>query len=164
MYSGFGKFQKLSASFLNIFSKKMPSGLEGILLQGVSFSSRFLQFFLVLELFAQLVSVLLVFGIFDVLRHSFQIPDETDGLEATEDVIGYVNLPPEEALACSRFVIVVVIMPAFAQGNESKPEAVSRFIVRFITLGSDFVHDGVDRECSVVQYHGAEEEAHEQGR
>jgi hypothetical protein len=38
MYSGFGKFQKAGASFLNIFSKKMPSGREGILLQVVSVS------------------------------------------------------------------------------------------------------------------------------
>src|SRR5687767_12704164 len=58
----------------------------------------------------------------------------------------------------------MVVMPAFTQRKQSKPQIVLRFFTSFISRLTEFMHDRVDGKCSMVQDHGAQKESNEQCR
>src|SRR5690606_40520910 len=99
-----------------------------------------------------------------MLRHFLKIPYQTYRRKPLQKVVRNVNLPPEKALARRYLVIMMVIMPPFAQRQQGQPQAVAAFIVRLIPLGAELVHDRVDRKRGVVQDHRAQEKPDEQRR
>ena len=61
-----------------------------------------------------------LFGVEQVGRNLAEVPDQTQPREGFQNVIGDVDFPPEEALAGCRHVVVVVVVPAFAQHADAE--------------------------------------------
>src|ERR1700677_962249 len=64
------------------------------------------------------------FGLEHALRRGLQVPDEAEFFQAAQDVIGDVDLVPEKALAAGKRIVVVVVVPTLAHGEEREPEAI----------------------------------------
>src|SRR5690606_520120 len=106
--------------------------------------------------------MLLILRIFDVVWHPLQIPDQPQRLEGPEHVICNVNLPPEKALATGGFLVLMVVVPGFAQANQRQPQTVTRLVIALIPLLPKLVHDRVNRTRAVVQDYRAQEKPDEE--
>lgn len=49
-----------------------------------------------------------------VVRNLFNVPDDSQGSEHADDVVGDVDLPPKEALAGRALIVVMIVVPSFA--------------------------------------------------
>ncbi len=58
--------------------------------------------------------------------------------------------------------MVVVIVPAFSQGNDRQPDAVLAFLTGLITAGAEHVAEGINRESGVIKDDGADDVANDQ--
>src|ERR1700690_1872273 len=90
-----------------------------------------------------------------------QVPDDVEEGEEFEDVVGDVDFPPVEALAGADGVAVVVVVPAFAHGDEGEGEAVAAVVGGVEAAGADDVGEGVDAEGGVIDEDGAQEKSPE---
>ena len=54
----------------------------------------------------------------NVRRNFAQIPNNAEPRQDFQRVISDVNLPPEKALPCRRHVVMVIVVPAFAERHE----------------------------------------------
>ena len=61
-----------------------------------------------------------------------EIPDEATPRENFERVVSDVDFPPEEALAGRSHEVVMVVVPAFAEGQQGEEPVVLAGIVGFI--------------------------------
>jgi hypothetical protein len=61
-----------------------------------------------------------------------------------------VDLPPVKALALRARVAMMVVVPTFAEGHESKDEAVLRIIASLKTLRAYQVGEGINEESAVI--------------
>ena len=91
-----------------------------------------------------------------------EVADDADPGEEFQDVEGDVNLPPEEALACGGHVVVVVIVPAFAEGDQGKDETILAGVGGEVAARAEEVRERIDGEGAVPEHHGAEAEAPEE--
>ena len=66
-----------------------------------------------------------------------------------EGVISDIDFPPIEALANCSHVAMVIIVPAFAKGEESEEETVSAIVVGGETTGTKNMGEGIDEESAV---------------
>ena len=98
----------------------------------------------------------------NMCRRIAQIGNQADAPEPEQHVPGDVDFPPEKPLAAGGFIIMVVVMPSFAQRQQSEPEAVLRFLSRLIPLLAKLMHDRVDRERDVVHQGDADQCAPEE--
>src|SRR5262245_58743437 len=62
------------------------------------------------------------------LRHRPEIPHEAQERHELQDVIRDVDLPPEEALARRVRIVVVVVVPAFAEREQRDDQAVAAIV------------------------------------
>jgi hypothetical protein len=60
--------------------------------------------------------------------------------------------------------VVVVVVPALAEGEDRQPPVVARVVAGDVALIADDVGQGVDEESAVVEHRGAPEEADDQSR
>ena len=91
--------------------------------------------------------------------HRLQVPDQAEFGHEFEAVVGEVDLPPVEALAGAAHVAVVVVVPAFAEGDEGKPEIVATLVGGFEALFAPDVGEAVDEKSAVEEEDGADEKA-----
>ena len=89
----------------------------------------------------------------------FEVPDEAELGHEFEAVVGEIDFPPVEALAGAAHVAVVVVVPAFAQGDEGEPEVVAALVGGFEALIAPDVGEAVDEEGAVQEEDGADKEA-----
>ena len=64
--------------------------------------------------------------------HRFEIPDDADPGQEFQDVICNVDLPPVKSLSGAAHVLVVVIVPSFAQGNQREEKVIAAFVAGFV--------------------------------
>ena len=65
-------------------------------------------------------------------RHGLEAPDEAGPGEALQQVVGDVDLPPEEPVAGRALVAVVVVVPALAERDDREDEAVARVVLGLV--------------------------------
>ncbi len=70
----------------------------------------------------------------DAGRGYAQVPDETEYFEYSQDVVGDIDLPPEESLPCRCHVVMMIVMPAFSQGEKGEKEVVATVVAGFVAL------------------------------
>lgn len=92
----------------------------------------------------------------------FDFVDDAHEFEELDDVVGRVNFPPEEPLACAVRVVVVVVVPAFTQSQDGEDEGVAAGFAGFITTATEKVAEGIDGEGGVIEDDGAEAESPEE--
>src|SRR5436190_1584126 len=68
----------------------------------------------------------------DSLRDRLQVPHDAEPRHHDQSVVTEVDLPPEETLASGRGVVVVVVVPAFAEREQGDPEIVAAIVLRRI--------------------------------
>src|ERR1044071_3944250 len=54
----------------------------------------------------------------NLMRDGLQVPYQTHPRQDLENVVGHVDFPPVEALACGAGEAVMVVVPAFTHGDE----------------------------------------------
>ena len=66
-----------------------------------------------------------------------EVPDEAEPGEGFERVISDVDFPPEEALTGAGHVMVMIVVPAFAEGHESKEPVVAAGVRGLVTARTE---------------------------
>jgi hypothetical protein len=61
-------------------------------------------------------------------RRNSQVPDDPKERERLEYVVRYINFPPVESLSLRPWIVMVVVVPAFAKGNESEEPVIATVI------------------------------------
>ena len=88
-----------------------------------------------------------------------QIPDDAYPIQHYEGVESDIDLPPVKALPGRGLVVVMVVMPAFAQGHEREEPVISAVVGRLITPATKHVCQGIDAEGNVTAEHCADAES-----
>src|SRR5688572_20914726 len=78
-----------------------------------------------------------------------KMPDEAEGGEHAQHVVREVDLPPAEALPGRRLVVVMVVVPALAHGEEGDEEVVAAIVGGRVAARADEVRQRVDGEGAV---------------
>src|SRR5580700_3879651 len=91
--------------------------------------------------------------------HGLEIPDQTGPRERLEQIVGNVYLPPVKALARGAHKAVMVVVPAFAEGDEREDQAVAAVVPGLVTSFAEQVRKGIDAGRGVKQRRGADKEA-----
>src|SRR6266576_3486867 len=93
------------------------------------------------------------------MRGNFaQIPNDTEPGHDLQRVVGDINLPPEEALARRSHKVMMVIVPALAEGEESQEPIVAAGVRGFVAARTKEVRERIDGEGVMPQKHGAQAE------
>ena len=100
-------------------------------------------------------------GIVAVKPSDLNLFGKTDLLEEPDAVVVDVELVPGEAVTSADGVGVVVVMPAFAAGQQGDPPVVAGVILGFEAAITPEVGGGVDEPGSVQAEGGAEERSPE---
>src|SRR5271169_5528552 len=98
----------------------------------------------------------------DAVGDSAEFADEAEPGEEFQSVEGDVDFPPVEALACAGHKVAMIVVPAFAEGDESEEPVVFAGVRGGETALAEDVRQRVDGEGAVPQESGAEEEAPEE--
>ena len=93
-----------------------------------------------------------------------QVPNDPEPRHQFQRVVGNVNLPPVEALARGSHVVVMVVVPAFAEREDGKQPVVAARVGRFIAARTEQVCERIDGEGVMPEERGAEAEAPEDER
>src|SRR5262249_10317121 len=64
---------------------------------------------------------------------SADVPNQPDQPQQADDVIADVDLPPEEALVGRRLIVVVVVVPALAKGDQGDEPVVAAVVAGIVT-------------------------------
>lgn len=99
-----------------------------------------------------------------MVRDLFDVPHQTERAEEADGVVGDVDFPPEEALAGSALIVVVIVVPPLAQGENREREAIFRLVAGYVARLADPVHKRIDREGRMVEKDGAEKKTDKEGR
>ena len=102
------------------------------------------------------------FRLKDPLGRCLKIPDYPCFLESKKNVIGEIDLPPEEALAGRKGIVMVIVVPALAHRDEREPETVLALLAGLITASAEHVAERINGEGGVIKEHRADEEADDQ--
>src|SRR6202000_2066945 len=93
-----------------------------------------------------------------------EIPDQAEQGEELQRVVGDVDFPPEKALASGGHVVVMIVVPAFAERQEREKPVVLAGVGGLVADSAEKVRERVDRESVVPEEHGAEDESPEEER
>src|ERR1043165_996972 len=99
----------------------------------------------------------------DVVGHAVQVPDQADRGEGAEAVVGDIDFPPVEALARRGLVVMVVVVPALAEGEEGEREVVARVVVVLVAARAPEMGQRVDGERAVPAQHLGDAETPDEG-
>ena len=97
-----------------------------------------------------------------LFRHRAEIPYQPKERQRTQHVVTDIKLPPVETLVGGALVVVVIVVPAFAQRDEGHQGAVLALVCGLVTHSANDVAERVDAECSVIGDHGADKETPDQ--
>lgn len=95
--------------------------------------------------------------VFHLLRDGAEVPDEAEPRKSLEAHVGGVELPPAEALAGGVGVAVMIIMPAFSEGDDGEERGVAAVVFRVVAPFSPDVSEGVDEKGAVKKDRGGDE-------
>jgi len=70
--------------------------------------------------------------------------------QQSQDIVRDVQLPPEEALIDGRGIIMMIVMPALAHGQQSQQQTIAAGVGSFITPLSKHVAQRVNNEGAVI--------------
>src|SRR5947207_5568029 len=93
-----------------------------------------------------------------------KVPNEATPGKGFERVVSDVDFPPEEALTGAGHVMVMIVVPAFAEGHESKEPVVAAGVRRLITARTEKMRERIDGEGVMPEGGGGEAEAPEDER
>src|SRR5216684_1484494 len=88
-----------------------------------------------------------------------EIPDDAEPGHELEGVIRDVDLPPEEALTGGSHEVMMIVVPAFTEGEQGEKPVVAAGVGGFVAARAEEVGEGVDGEGVVPEQHGAQAEA-----
>lgn len=88
-----------------------------------------------------------------------QARHQSDRFHRTQNVISDVYFPPENALASRALEAVVVVVPAFAQGDQCKSQIVSARVACVKPLAAEDMPDRVDAAGPVKENNRTDEES-----
>ena len=71
-----------------------------------------------------------------MIGHFAEIPDDAEPGEEFQRVVGDIDFPPEKALAGGGHEMMVVVVPAFAQGDQGQEEIVAAGIRDYYSIRS----------------------------
>src|SRR5262249_4724804 len=91
-------------------------------------------------------------------RRSLQIPYQTEQRQHLEDVKCWVDLPPPKSLTDAALVRMMIIVPAFAHGDDGQQPIDARVVSGYVPSAAADVREGVEAERRVIEEHGAQEE------
>jgi predicted dithiol-disulfide oxidoreductase (DUF899 family) len=91
----------------------------------------------------------------NAFRNAAEFADETEPGKKLQRVVGNVDLPPVEALARAGHVVVMVVVPAFAESDQSEKPIILAGVRGGETAIAKNVREGVDRESAVPEKNGA---------
>jgi len=92
-------------------------------------------------------------------RDFAEIPDDAEPGHDLEGVISDVDFPPEEALAGGGHEVMMIVVPAFTEGEQGEEPIVAAGVGGFIAARAEKVGERVDGEGVVPEQHGAQAEA-----
>jgi hypothetical protein len=84
--------------------------------------------------------------------------------ERLQDIEGRIDFPPFEPLPHAALVGMMVVVPAFAHGEQRQQPIIARIVAGQIPLPSHHMRERVDAESAVIDEDGAPEESDEQAR
>src|SRR5271169_5810807 len=96
-------------------------------------------------------------GVLGVVLGDLDAFGEADFGEEPDAVVVDVELVPGETVARADGMGVVVVVPAFASGEESDPPVVAGVVLGFEAALAPEVRGGVDEPCGVKAYGDAKE-------
>src|SRR5262249_62404125 len=92
-------------------------------------------------------------------RRRLQIPYQTEQRQHLEDVKCWVDLPPPKSLTDAALVRMMIIVPAFAHGDDGQQPIVARVVSGYVASAAADVGQRVDAESRVIDEHRAPEES-----
>jgi len=95
----------------------------------------------------------------DVIGDFAKFADEAEPGKDFEGVEGDVDFPPVESLTRTGHVVVMVVVPAFAEGDEGEQPVVFAGVCGGETAIAEDVRERIDGEGAVPEQGGAEEKA-----
>ena len=87
-------------------------------------------------------------------RHFLQIPDDAQRRQQPQAVVRYIDFPPKKALPRRAGKVVMVVVPAFAEGEKREPQVVARIVARGVAAPPIKMRKRVDGKGGVIQHHG----------
>src|SRR5256885_16720607 len=93
-----------------------------------------------------------------------KVPNEAEPGEGFQRVISDVDFPPEKALAGAGHVMVMIVVPGFAEGHKSEEPVVAAGVRGLITARTEKMRKRIDGESVMPEERGAEAEAPEDER
>ncbi len=91
-----------------------------------------------------------------------QVPDDPQAFENPEAVVGNVDLPPIETHSSNSWILMVVVMPTFSEGDEGKNEAVPAIVIGIKTSAPEHMRKRIDYAGRVEQNYCADKESPDQ--
>ena len=70
-----------------------------------------------------------------------------------------VDLPPVESLSLRCSVVVMIVVPSFAEGDQRDEQVVTAVVLGVKAALPKNVRQGIYRESAVIQHHRADEES-----
>src|SRR5260221_8060084 len=87
-------------------------------------------------------------------RDLAQVPDYAEGFEQFERVVGDVDFPPEKSVARGGWVVMVIVVPSFAQRDHRECEAVAAVVVGLVATAAEDVRERIDGKGAVREHDG----------
>ena|ERR1700730_4689818 len=92
-------------------------------------------------------------------RDLAQVPYDAEPREHFQGVVGDVHFPPEKSLASGSHKVVMVIVPAFAEGQQGEEPVVLAGVGGLIATRAEQMRKRIDGEGVVPQEDGAQAES-----
>src|SRR5262249_41731529 len=90
-------------------------------------------------------------GVFDDRWRRSQLPHDAKPGEHLEEVVARIPLPPEPALIRGVLMVMVIVVPPLAAGDDGKQPVVAAGIGRLVAAPAEDVAERVDGESPVPQ-------------
>src|SRR6266849_4329832 len=93
-----------------------------------------------------------------------EVPHDAEPGENLQRVVGYVNFPPEEALARRSHEVVMIVVPAFAEREQRQQPVVLAGGTGFVAARTEKMRERIDGEGVMPQQYRAQAEAPDEQR
>mmetsp|Transcript_24747 Transcript_24747/g.73240 ORF Transcript_24747/g.73240 Transcript_24747/m.73240 type:complete len:206 (-) Transcript_24747:285-902(-) len=87
------------------------------------------------------------------------VPRQSGHLEAADEVVAEVNLPPLQPVRCTVLKRVVVVVPPVAKHEQRHECVVAAVVARFVVAAAPHVHNAVDQPRHVHRQQDADHKA-----
>jgi hypothetical protein len=98
-------------------------------------------------------------SLIEALPRLTKTADNSDDAQKPQHVIGDIHLPPFQSLTRAGHVLMMVVMPAFAEGDQREQKIVSAVVFGFESPGSPEVSEGIYRERAMPEHNSGQHES-----